>query len=374
MLSLINQPVHCNVLWPRRDQALEAPKGDLRLGFCHRCGHISNLAFVPALMEYTADYENSLHFSPHFQRYCTDLARRLTGTYDVSGKSVIDIGCGKGDFLAEVCAVGGNRGYGFDPSYSAAQATHRADLTLTFFNEFYSDSHRDIAADLICCRHVLEHIHRPAEFLTGIRRIIGERTGTVVYFEVPNALYILRDLGIWDLIYEHCSYFSPASLEHLFATSGYSVARVGEAYDGQFIGVDCRPNGQQLGGATWPEMIKDLANLVSVFTSRYRTKIMQWQTRLDQLRWEGKRTVVWGGGSKGVTFLNVFKSPAIEFMVDINPRKQGKYVGGTGQEIIAPEKLVEVEPDAVIIMNPVYRPEIEAKLSELGLAPEIMVT
>lgn len=373
MLSLTGQPIYCNVLWPTREQALEAPKGDLRLGFCHHCGHVFNHAFVPDLVDYTAEYENSLHFSPHFQKYSTNLARRLTDTYNIREKTVIDIGCGKGDFLAELCEIGDNRGYGFDRSYERKQATHRKDLDLTIFNEFYSDHYREIKADLICCRHVLEHIDDPKDFLTAIRRIVGKRSNTVLYFEVPNVLYILRDLGIWDLIYEHCSYFSPASLERLFSMNGFSVQHVGETYDGQFIGIECRPGiGQD--NLAWQHMVQDLAVHVSIFAARYRKKLSDWQTQLDQLRWEGKRTVVWGGGSKGATFLNVFKSPTIEFMVDINPRKQGKFVGGTGQEIVSPEQLLEIDPHVVIVMNPVYMSEIKATLHTLGLSPELVAS
>lgn len=374
VLTLTGQPVLCNVLWSTREQALEAPKGDLRLGFCNNCGHIFNEAFDPTLVDYTVEYENSLHFSPHFQNYCSRLARRLADTYGIRAKTVLEIGCGKGDFLAALCKIGRNKGYGFDRSYSIEQASHPKDLDLTIFNEFYSDRHRDIKADLICCRHVLEHIDDPKDFLRGIRRTIGERRDTVLYFEVPNVLYILRDMGLWDLIYEHCSYFSIASLKYLFCMSGFTIGKIAEVYDGQFIGLDCYPDGENLDDAACATTIRDLAAHVSSFADRYRKKVNEWQIRLDQLRWEGKRTVVWGGGSKGVTFLNIFKSPVIEFMVDINPRKQGKYVSGTGQEIVTPWHLSEIKPDAVIIMNPVYKAEITAMLGKLGLDPEVMVS
>ena len=56
-------PVHCNVLWPTREGALAAPRGDVQLAFCKECGHVFNTAFDPSLMEYTQLYENSLHFS-----------------------------------------------------------------------------------------------------------------------------------------------------------------------------------------------------------------------------------------------------------------------------------------------------------------------
>jgi hypothetical protein len=83
--------------------------------------------------------------------------------------------------------------------------------------------------------------------------------------------------------------------------------------------------------------------------------------------------VVWGGGSKGVTFLNMLKAQhQIEYVVDLNPRKQGKYVAGTGQKIVPPEFLWEYRPDIVIVMNPIYENEIRQMLNELAIEPILM--
>jgi hypothetical protein len=88
----------------------------------------------------------------------------------------------------------------------------------------------------------------------------------------------------------------------------------------------------------------------------------------------GQRGVVWGAGSKGVTFLNATGAgEEIVAVVDINPRKQGKYVAGTGQRIVAPTELAEIRPDFVIIMNANYREEIGGMLAEVGVAAEILV-
>ena len=56
-----------------------------------------------------------------------------------------------------------------------------------------------------------------------------------IFFEVPNGLFTLRDKGVWDLIYEHISYFTPASLARAFALSGFEVLDLQEAYDGQYL-------------------------------------------------------------------------------------------------------------------------------------------
>ncbi len=373
LLEMRGVPICCNVLWETRAEAEQAPVGEIQLKYCANCGHVFNAAFDPGLISYTEDYENSLHFSARFQAYADWLAKHLVETYDIRGRTVVDIGCGKGDFLATICAAGGNRGYGFDRSYSSERATHRKDLDLTFVRDFYSERHAALAADLICCRHVLEHLADPGALVQQVRTAAGRGRETIVYFEVPNGLYTLRDLGIWDLIYEHCSYFSPASLGSLLRNNGFQVLDVLDLYEGQYIGIVCRPGAAEVRPGQAPAPTGDAAAHAAAFAARFRRKVKEWQASLDLLRWQGRRTVVWGGGSKGVTFLNLLSTPLVEFMVDINPRKLGRHVAGTGQQVIAPEQLVEYRPDVVIVMNPVYRQEIRDKLDALGLSPELLM-
>ena len=77
--------------------------------------------------------------------------------------------------------------------------------------------------------------------------------------------------------------------------------------------------------------------------------------------------------AKAVSFAALVPgSDAIEHVVDVNPGKQGSFLAGGGQEIVGPERLRELAPDAVIVMNPVYREEIEADLGRLGLAPRVL--
>ena len=85
-------PVHCNVLWPTREAAIQAPRREIRLAFCERCGHIFNSVFAPSLMEYSKTYENSLHFSPQFQEYASRLPSALIERYDLHGKTIVEIG------------------------------------------------------------------------------------------------------------------------------------------------------------------------------------------------------------------------------------------------------------------------------------------
>ena len=366
-------PVHCNVLWPTREAARRAPKGDIRLAFWPSCGHIFNIAFDPALMTYTETYENSLHFSPRFQQFAEGLADRLIAAYDLHDKQIVDVGCGKGDWLKLIAVRGGNRGVGFDRSYEPGLEQEPLPEGLRFVQDFFSDQYAATRADLLTCRHVLEHIEQPRDFVDGIRAAIDP--DTIAYFEVPNALYTLRDMGIWDIIYEHCSYFSASSLAHLFTRQGFDVLDVGEVYGGQFLGIDARPAADGPGVQQVPgNDLAAMAGIVGAFARRYEEKAAHWREQLARFSAEGKQVVAWGAGSKGVTFLNALRAEdSVSYIVDINPRKQGRFVAGTGQEIVAPEFLRTVQPDVVLVMNPLYIDEIREMLAGIGLHPELMV-
>ena len=94
-----------------------------------------------------------------------------------------------------------------------------------------------------------------------------------------------------------------------------------------------------------------------------------------EIRERGEHAVVWGAGAKGVTFLNGTDPDAtlIDRIVDVNPRKQGKFVPCSGQQVIQPEELAAAPPSLVIVMNGLYTDEIKQTLDRLGLAAELAV-
>ncbi len=376
-IDIHNVPIYCNVLWPSREVALDASKGNIAIGYCRDCGHVFNKSFDPSLMSYTEDYENSLHYSPTFNEYAESLASRLLEKYQLNNKSIIEIGCGKGDFLSMLCSRGDNRGYGFDKSFEADRVESDTHKPVTFIQDFYGEKYADYDADLIVCRHVLEHIQYPQLFLQDIRRVIGERTNTVVYFEVPNALYTLKDMGIWDLIYEHCGYFNVNSLSRAFELAGFDVCEAGESFGGQFIYLEAKPRTSESAvdkntETSCKQALGELAEYVTAFEGNYKAKVDKWREKLDQIQANNKRAVIWGGGSKGITFLNVLKTEqAIAHVVDLNPHKHGLFAPGTGQEVIGPDALKELHPEHVIIMNAIYKDEITGMLEELGVAAEV---
>lgn len=373
-LELQKLPVHCNLLWPSQEKALHAPTGDICLSLCPTCGMISNVAFDPTLMEYAETYETSLHFSPHFQDYAEWLARRLQERFNLNDKTIIEIGCGKGEFLSILCREGRNRGIGFDPSYDGNREGQEITNHITYIQDYYTEKYATKEVDLICCRQVLEHVDTPKNFLSNIRRTINDQGDTAVFFEVPNALYTFRDMGIWDIIYEHCSYFAACSLARAFTETNYQILDQYESFGGQFLCVEATLTDKPASSITDQlEQAKKVADLAYNFAEKYREKVGYWEQKLVEWAQERKRIVIWGAGSKGVTFLNTVKGGGnIEYVVDVNPHKHGMFVSGRGQHIVPPKFLDDYQPHIIIVMNPNYLGEIGAMVGHLKNGPEIV--
>ena len=369
-------PVFCCVLWDNSEQALSAAQGPVNLAFCGQCGFIYNLAFDQSLVEYSAAYENSLDFSPRFQEYSQALAQRLTERYELYNKNIIEIGCGQGDFLRKLQRLGNNHAIGFDPAHDPAQKNREQhDTRLRVVRERYSTVHGQYPADFICCRHVLEHIPDPLDFIRILRRTIGEKEKCVIYIEVPNSLYTLKHMGIWDIIYEHCSYFILESLVNLLIRADFEPVSVSEEYGGQYLAVEARP--APIGSCSrskYRSIPDEISDMTVKFAEAYRAKADSWRRQLGKFRDQGDRVVLWGAGSKGVSFLNALNisSEHIPHIVDLNPHKHGKFVACTGQKVVAPDFLREYQPQYILVMNPIYRDEIKLMAHELVLKSEIL--
>lgn len=374
LLELSQVPVFCNLLFSNKAEAIDINKGDIHLGFCRTCEHIYNLAFDPHLLEYDQSYENALDFSPTFQSYAESLARALVNKYKLHNKKIVEVGCGQGNFLKLLCDIGGNIGVGFDPSYVRKPVMSTVKNNIDIIPDYYSEKYSDIAADFICSRHVLEHLSAPAELLNTIRQAYEGQGSKPLYFEVPNVRFTVKDLAIWDIIYEHYSFFSPRSLNRLFMDGKFDILEVKETFGRQFLSIEsCTGKRSDNLIVNQKHTLGSITPDVLDFPEGFRNKVEYWNNSFREMKAAGRRVVVWGAGSKGVTFLNLIETQdLIEYVVDINPRKQGMYISGSGQKIVHPKILDEIRPQVVIIMNNIYRNEIEALNQELGLYPEYL--
>jgi C-methyltransferase C-terminal domain/Methyltransferase domain len=372
--EMSNTPTNRVTLRTTQEQALACTTGIIDLVFCESCGAISNVAFDSSCVDYDATYDNSLHFSPTFQRYSNGLARYLIKRYDLHEKSVMEIGSGKGAFLSEICLAGNNSGVGFEPTYVGSTAPLQVGRGLTIVPDYYSEEYPQYSADFVICRQVLEHILNPRPLLACVRKAITNAPDGAVFFEVPSATHIFRKGGFWDVLYEHCVYYSPGALANLFTSCGFEVLGVSESFGGQYVCLEARPYAERVGRTHRARTdLRSLRSAALKFSDGFQQHLANWRTVLKRFETEGKRVILWGAGTKGTLFLNTFSDiSSLEFIVDVNPNKWGRYIPGSGQRVISPDSLKDCVPDVILIMNPNYHHEISSQLNSLGLAPKLM--
>jgi hypothetical protein len=157
----------------------------------------------------------------------------------------------------------------------------------------------------------------------------------------------------------------------LFRANGFEVLRLDTEYDGQYLTIEARAAAMPVRQEPLPaeDDIALLAGLVASFPERLEARLREWRALLEDLAAAGRRVALWGAGSKAVAFLATLGEAArvVRYGVDINPHRQGHFLPGSG----LPAFLEEFRPDAVVIMNRIYRDEIGRDLAARGLAPEL---
>jgi hypothetical protein len=370
-LRIERVPVFCNVLHASASTARDAPCSVIDLVLCERCAVIYNARFDPALVQYSPGYQNPLHVSECFRGFAEELSSRLVRHHHLFGGTAIEIGCGDGFFLERLVESGMHKGIGYDPTMgegTSARKIPSVQIVPELFNVHQSAG----AVDAIICRHVFEHLANPREFLAGLRNTAGRQT--LMYFEVPNATRMLESVIVWDVIFEHFTYWTSAALSALFVRCGFNPLSVSTDFGSQFLMLEARPSPWP-SQRSWPTRaeVRATRDQCSRFGEASTKLISCCRTELRNLRAQGRKAVVWGAGSKGITFANVVAGhePLLAGIIDINPEKQGKYVAFSGFPVLAPSQLNDLRPDRIILMNENYTLEVAKLLKEFGVTADI---
>lgn len=382
-------PVLCGVHWADAGEAATSPVGRMVLAYCPDCAYVRNVAFDPAVMVYDTTMDTNLHHSAAFRAFSAELVKHLAERYRLAGKRVLDIGCGQGEFLRELCHTAGCAGVGYDAMYAGPVGPDGSGAVLHCGHAPRGEALPEF--DFFTSRHWFEHLDDPYEFLVDLRRRAGDRP-VHGYLEVPDACYDLATAG-WEVIYPHVSYFDAYSLRRIVERAGWRVEATGTLFSGMFRFIEVSANAEPAAPAapsgpepaalpgTAPEPAalpgpaerdRQLA-AIHGFERRHRGEVAAWRERIASLAAAGARPVLWGAGSRGVQFLT-FADPQrrLAAVVDVNPRKRGRYLPVTAHRVDAPESLTELAPTTVIITNPAYRTEIAAQLERLGVRAELL--
>lgn len=358
-------PVHQNLLCPTVAAARGIRRGMLDMRVCPGCGFVFNAAFDPGLLDYGPGYENSQDHSPAFRSHVDALVEHLVTARGVRNGRVVEVGCGQGRFLTRLLSHPDNRseGVGFDPAYVGPESVGRA----RFVRDFYGPA-TAVAADVVVCRHVIEHVPDPLTLLRTIRAAAGGHGPTRLFLETPCVEWVLRNRVVWDFFYEHCSLFTASSLAHALRRAGWVDVAVGHVFGGQYLWAEAvsasdvppdLPSPRTAGTEVWAEA-RAFAAAEAAHRDRWHDLLSAWAARGP--------VYAWGAGAKGVTFCNLADPDAVWVagVVDINPAKQGRFIPGTAHPIVGPSAAVAAGAVACLVLNPNYLAEVRDVLSRSG--------
>lgn len=355
-------PVHQNRPLADAQAAVAAPRGRLEICLCASCGYLFNRGFDASLLAYDADYENTQTCSPLFDAHVAERARHLIEERDVRNCRIVEVGCGKGHFLRRLVEseAAQNVGYGFDTTYAGPVSDCAG--RLHFVADRFGPEQVKTEADVVVCRHVIEHVPDPVQFLGSIRAALRRRPQARLFFETPCVEWILSNRVVWDFYYEHCGYFSTGSLATAFERAGLQVVSVQHVFAGQYLWLEAAVPGAPVAVGWRPGAVPQLAG---EFARAERERTAALRQQVERLAVAG-RVALWGAGAKGVTYAGLVDPGRrrIACVVDVNPQKQGRFVPGTGHPIVHPGHLAALGKVTAILMNPNYRAENQALLAD----------
>lgn len=329
-------PVFQNRMYRSAAEALACPRGNMELVQDGETGLIYNRAFRPELMQYDSDYQNEQALSGVFRHHLEEVTCIIGRHFH--GRTLIEVGCGKGYFLEHLHAQGFPI-TGLDPAYEGE--------SLNIVRSYFTPK-VGLSADGIILRHVLEHVREPVEFLRNICQANGGKGR--IYIEVPCFDWICERRAWFDLFFEHVNYFRLDDFRRIFGT----VLDVGHVFGGQYLYVVAdlaSIQAPRLGDTPPFEFPGDFLATVGRHAETIRSQT-------------DRTSVVWGGASKGLIFsLYMQRAGApIDHVIDINPAKQGKYLGATGLLVSAPGDVLPHLPASsnIFVMNGNYLAEIRA--------------
>ncbi|MFT4825337.1 MAG: SAM-dependent methyltransferase [Halioglobus sp.] len=367
-------PTQDGVMSSTKINALGAVRGAIQLRHCKTCGYVGNEGHDSAKVSFD-DYDFSNDNSPMYSRYTQELCDRLIGRYDLNLKSIVDIGCGDGEFLRALCTLGNNKGVGIDPGFDHSTGVQDSGEDIAFLREYYSQEHAKFQSDLVTSRHVISISNDPLTLVRLIRKNLAQKSQAVVYFETPNVRYTFGQKIIWNVAYEHRSWFSTESLRYLIELAGFEVLDIDLCWNDTFLYVEARPTDTFVPPRKPdPDKLIDLERDIRGFSAGFLELMEAHTCKISEIKAQGKKTIAWGAGARAVTYFNLFElSQEVPCIVDVNEKRQGKYLPGSGQEIVAPEFIQTYQPELVIITNPTYEVEIREQVQRLGINPEFWV-
>lgn len=355
-------PLANSYVSPEHLQAME-PFYPLHAYVCEQCLLVQLEEFEPPeriFADYAYFSSCSESWLQHAQAYSEQMIERFG--IDTSWQ-VIEVASNDG-YLLRNFKSRGIPVLGIEPAANVARAAADAGIPteVRFFGRETAralvDSGRQ--ADLLIGNNVLAHVPDLNDFVAGLRRTLKERG--ILTMEFPHLLRLIEHNEFDTIYHEHFSYFSLLTVEKVFRAHGLALFDVEQlsTHGGslrifaQRADEGSRAPTARLAALREEEERAGLTDLrtYDAFAEKVRETKRKLLTFLIGARREGKRIVGYGAPAKGNTLLNYcgVRGDFLDYVVDVSPHKQGRYLPGTRLPIHSPERIFETRPDYVLIL------------------------
>lgn len=334
---LKNSPLLQNVLFQTETEAKAIEHVNVNFMYCPNCHFVFNPQFHESKVDYTEKYNNNQLASKKYQQYIDELTDKVIHECKLNSKSrILEIGCGSGYFLHQLHKKLKNYNiYGYDPAYNGQYG-----MTGFIKKSYYKEKEKE-TFDIIILRHVLEGLLNFDDVLTTITSVMNRQTQ--LFIETPNLDYIIANKDISLMYHEVARYYSVRAIQCLLSKFGLELQQICLLFNGNNLGVfACKRHDVSI----IPEISAKLE-------------------RFEKIVSQHKKVVIWGISGRAISVLThmSWDKKRVQFGIDIDKDKQGKYIPVTGQLIISPEQAASFDPDLVIIANANYLEEIRSSFS-----------
>jgi SAM-dependent methyltransferase len=332
----------------------------ITLGFCEECALVQILETIPPEILFDAEYpyfsSTSTTLLAHSRQNAAELIERL----DLGPSSfVVELASNDGYMLRNFVEHG-IPVFGIDPAPEPAAAARLLGIEtmLSFFGQETARSlvERGRKADLVIANNVLAHVADLNGFVAGIATITAE-TGLVV-IEVPYVVDLMDHCEFDTIYHQHLCYFSVTSLDRLFRRHGLFLNDIRRLpiHGGSlrlYIGKSAATSDRvRTLLAEESRAGLDRISPYVVFSRRVEDLKRELSSLLANLKKEGARLAAYGAAAKGTALLGAcgIGQEILDYVVDRNRYKQGRFLPGNRLRIYGPEKLIEDQPDYVLLL------------------------
>lgn len=370
LITFAEIPVFVNVLCDTVEQAERAVCGTQKLVQCDFCGFIFNCEFESEKVCYGEGYHAERGNSLRYHQHIHNTLDTIESVEPLKGKTILEVACGTGEFLQAAVRRGPTQCIGVDPS---AEVGNWDGFTIRqmLFDQSYLEQYPQ-KIDVLINRHMIEHMTDPLEMLQFFAQALPE--GGLLYLETPRLDWILQNRVFYDFPYKHCSYYTDKFMLRLLQAAGFAVEVMKLSYEGQYFSICARKSGgvREIASAekTELEAVKNGFKKTKVTLSRAKKQRLaganQETVRFPDANYTQKDGILlWGAAAKGVMCCNLLKEFGIVGCVDQNHNKQGKYIPGTGEKVIAPSDMLNLPAKIVLVENDVYLDEIRTEVQKI---------